>query len=78
MLMSYQDMYYQEENSLTSVDTSTATRELSKAKVPGRVGKIARRVNWRRLGLWLRTWEVYPIVLVAGFLRFYQISASKV
>ncbi|HEX6479664.1 MAG TPA: glycosyltransferase family 39 protein [Ktedonobacteraceae bacterium] len=50
---------------------------MSKAKVPGRVGKITRRVNWRRLGLWLRTWEVYPIVLVAGFLRFYQISASE-
>jgi 4-amino-4-deoxy-L-arabinose transferase-like glycosyltransferase len=77
MLMRYQDMHYQEENSLTSVDTAAANRDLSTAKVPGRVHQIIWRINWHRIGSWLCTWEVYPIVLLAGFLRFYQISSSE-
>src|SRR5258706_10981495 len=70
-------MHYKEENSLTSIDTSTGNTDLPMDKVPGRVRKMAWRVNWRRLGSWLCTWEVYPIMLVAGFLRFYQINASE-
>ncbi len=26
---------------------------------------------------WLRTWELYPLVLVAGFLRFYQLNTTE-
>lgn len=70
-------MDYQEENSLTSVDKSTANPDLPPAKVPGGVHQIIWRIDWHRIGSWLCTWEVYPIVLLAGFLRFYQISSSE-
>ena len=26
---------------------------------------------------WLRTWELYPLVLIAGFLRFYQLNTTE-
>ncbi len=26
---------------------------------------------------WLRTWELYPLILVAGFLRFYQLNTTE-
>src|SRR5947209_5443531 len=29
-----------------------------------------------RILAWLRTWELYPIVLVAGFLRLYRLDKS--
>jgi len=75
--MGNQDMQYQGESSLTSPVRSTENTDLPMDKVPGRTRKKAWRINWRRLGSWLCTWEVYPIMLAAGFLRFYQINASE-
>lgn len=71
-------MQNQEEHSPASIDTSTAKTDSSKGKVPEcSLRKIALHFNLRKVGSWLRAWEVYLIVVVAGFLRFYQINTSE-
>src|SRR5579885_243481 len=32
---------------------------------------------WHRIGTWLLTWEIYPLLLFASFLRFYRLAWTE-
>ena len=35
------------------------------------------RITLRTYGTWLSTWEIYPILLIASFFRFYQLNTAE-
>jgi len=47
--------------------------QLKKTKLDTAPG-TPRPIKWTRLRSWLLTWEIYALVLVAAFLRFYRID----
>ncbi len=51
----------------TRIDTIHTTQEIH----PDRIA------NFRKIGSWLRVWEIYPILGIAAFLRFYQLSTVE-
>lgn len=48
---------------------------LSKNETPPAVSLATAR--WRSIRTWLLTWELYPILLIAGFLRLYRLDSTE-
>ncbi len=57
------------------------TRETALARMtlsmPSPGSKHAGRIALRTFGTWLTTWEIYPLLLIASFLRFYQLNTAE-
>src|SRR5216684_7653411 len=50
---------------------------LTLPKKPDTANQLPARRSIKSLFSWLFTWEIYPILLVAGFLRLYQLNVSE-
>ena len=63
---------------MAKIDTLAAEKPSIKTKVPKRSSpKITRHIHCYTLACGARTWELYPIVFLAAFLRFYQLSTTE-